>query len=182
MKKILVIILLVIATQLNAQEKQQKFDIRFGVGISLLGTGDMTTINFENEVNYKFNQYFSTSFSLNYGKSIAGIYETSSYIQGNLNIFISPFKNSRRNDFRIGTGFSIMNVSDSYYFAQECAVGIEQSSPYHYDKRNSSGFNIIIEDTYSVTDRFLIGLKLFTQPYTNGDINSGILLKCGLKF
>jgi len=181
MKKFLVIILSVIATQLSAQDNHKKFDVKFGVGISLLGTGDMTTINFENELNYKFSHYFSTSFTLNYGKSISGVYETSSYIQENLNIFISPFKNSRKNDFRIGTGFSIMNISDSYYFEEECGVGIEQSSPYHYDKRNSLGFNIIIENTYSINARFLIGLKLFTQPYTNGDINSGILLKCGLK-
>jgi len=181
LKKYLVIVLFVIATQLNAQDKQTKFDVKFGVGISLLGTGDMTTINFENETNYKISQYFSTSFTLNYGRSNSGVYETSSYIQGNLNIFISPFKNNRKNDFRIGTGFSIMNISDSYYFLQECGVGIEQTSPYHFDKRNSSGFNIIIEDTYSINEKYLIGLKLFTQPYFNGDLNSGVLLKFGLK-
>jgi len=181
MKKYIIIILFVIATQLNAQDNQKKFDIKFGVGISLLGTGDMTTINFENELNYKISQYFSTSFTLNYGRSNSGVYETSSYFQGNLNIFISPFKNSRKNDFRIGTGFSIMNISDSYYFSQDSGAGTGQTSPYNFDKRNSYGFNIIIEDTYSIKDRYLIGLKLFTQPYTNGDINSGILLKCGLK-
>jgi hypothetical protein len=166
---------------LNAQDKPKKFDIRFGIGISLLGTGDMTTINFENEINYKFSQYFSTSFSLNFGRSNSGVFETSSYIQGNLNIFVSPFRNNKKNDFRVGSGFSIMNISDSYYFEPDCNVGTEQLSPYHFNRRNSYGFNIIIEDTYSINDRFLIGLKLFTQPYTNGDINSGILLKLGLK-
>jgi len=173
MNKYLTIILLVTAIQINAQDIQKKIDVRFGVGVSLLGTGDMTTINFENEVNYKLNKNFATSLTLNYGKSISGIYQSSSYIQGNVNIFFSPFKNSRKNDFRIGTGFSIMNISDSCYW--------EQSSPYHYNKRNSSGFNIIIEDTYLVTKKMLIGLKLFNQPYLNGDINSGILLKCGFK-
>jgi len=181
MKKYLVIILIIMAAQLNAQDKQEKFDIKFGIGISLLGTGDMTTINFENELNYKYNHHFSTSFTLNYGRSNSGVYMTSSYIQGNLNIYISPFKNNRKNNFRIGTGLSIMNISDSHCIEQECGVGIKQSSPCHYNRRNSFGLNIIIEDTYSINDRFLIGLKLFTQPYSNGDINSGLLIKCGLK-
>jgi hypothetical protein len=74
-----------------------------------------------------------------------------------------------------------MNISDSYYFAQQCGVGIEQASPYHFDKRTSSGINIIIEDTYSISEKYLLGLKLFTQPYFNGDLNSGILLKFGMK-
>ena len=181
MKNYFIIILFVIATQLNAQDNQKKFDAKFGLGVSLLGTGDMTTLNFENEINFKISQYFSTSFTLNYGRSNSGIYETSSFIQGNLNIFISPFKNNKKNDFKIGTGFSMMNISDSYYLEPECGVGIEQSTPYHFDKRNSSGFNIIIEDTYSIKEKYLIGLKLFTQSYFNEDLNSGILLKFGLK-
>lgn len=181
MKKYTVIILFVLATQLHAQDNHKAFDMKFGVGISLLGTGDMTTLNFENEINYKISPYFSTSFTLNYGKSNSGVYDASSYIQGNLNIFISPFTNTQKNDFRIGTGFSMMNISDSYYFIQECGIGIEQASPYHFDKRTSSGINIIIEDTYSISERYLVGLKLFTQPYFNGDLNSGILLKFGLK-
>lgn len=185
MKKYIVIILFVMASQLNAQDIQKKndakFDVKFGVGVSLLGNGDMTTLNFENEINFKISQYFSTSFTLNYGRSNSGIFETSSYVQGNLNVFISPFKNNLKNDFKVGTGFSLMNISDSYYLQQECGVGIEESSPYHFDKRNSSGINIIIEDTYSIKEKYLIGLKLFSQSYFNEDVNSGILLKFGLK-
>jgi hypothetical protein len=32
-----------------------------------------------------------------------------------------------------------------------------------------------------LTNRVLIGLELFSQPYFNGDINSGLLFKLGLK-
>jgi len=181
MKKLIIIILFTIATQLNAQNIQKKFDFKFGVGISFLETVNMATINFENEINYQISQYFSTSFTLNYGRSNFGVDKTSSYIQGNLNIFISPFKKNRKNNFRIGSGVSIMNISDSYHYTQVCAVGIEQTPPYHFDKRNSSGFNIIIEDTYSIKDRYLIGMKFFIQPYINGDLNSRVLLKFGFK-
>ena len=52
---------------------------------------------------------------------------------------------------------------------------------YDFDNSNSLGFNIIIENSYLITDKFLVGLKLFTQPYNNGDINSGLMSKCGLK-
>ncbi len=141
----------------------------------------MTTMNFENEISYRISQYFTASFTLNYGRSNSGVYATSSYIQENMNIFVSPFKTNRINDFKTGTGFSIMNISDSYYFEQDCGVGTEQSSPCHFDKRNSSGVNIIIEDTYSIKEKYLIGLKLFTQPYFNGDVNTILLLKFGLK-
>ncbi|HDO27853.1 MAG TPA: hypothetical protein ENH02_07030 [Bacteroidetes bacterium] len=40
----------------------------------------------------------------------------------------------------------------------------------------------LMEDSNIFSNNFLIGLKLFTQPYTNGDINSGIILKFGLAF
>lgn len=181
MKKYLTFILFIIVTQLNAQDANKKLDFKFGVGKSLLGTGDMRTINFENEINYKINNYFSSSFTLNFGYSDYGVFKTSTYFQGNLNVFISPFKNNKKNDFRIGTGLSIMNVFDSYYIPHDDGVVLNQSSAYYFDKRNSSGLNIIIEDTYSFKGKYLIGLKLYSQPYFNGDLNTGILLKIGLK-
>ena len=50
------------------------------------------------------------------------------------------------------------------------------------DKRTSFGWNIIIEDTYTIAGKFLVGVKAFTQPYMNGDINSGFIGKMGLVF
>jgi hypothetical protein len=51
---------------------------------------------------------------------------------------------------------------------------------YQFENRNLIGMNIILEDTYSITERLILGLKVFTQPYI-GNINSGILLKIGVK-
>jgi hypothetical protein len=165
----------------NAQNVEPKFDIRFGVGTSLLGSGDMRTVMFENELNYFINNFFSTSISAGYGRSNSGVFETSSFVQGNLNIYISPFKNSKKNDFRIGTGMSYMNISDSYLESVNYENGIIIDEDYRFDNRNSIGINIILENTYSITDKIMLGLKLFTQPYKNGDINSGLMLKLGLK-
>src|ERR1035437_8874666 len=113
-KALILAILLNLTLQLKAQEEQEKFDFRIGSGVSLLGSGDMITLNVENEFNFKFSQYFSNSISVNYGRSNSGAYETASFIQGNINLYISPFRNNKRNDFRIGSGLSYYNVSDSY--------------------------------------------------------------------
>ncbi len=163
------------------QENTSKFDFRLGAGISLQGTGDMRTFNYENEVNYQLNRYFTSSISINLGRSNYGGFETSSFVQGNLNIFISPFKNNKQFDFRLGTGITYYNVNDAYALSKLWVNGVLVDADYGFEKRNSFGFNLIIENTYLLTDKFMVGLKLFTQPYLNGDINSGAMLKLGFK-
>ncbi|MEO8474100.1 MAG: hypothetical protein ABI477_17995 [Chryseolinea sp.] len=181
MKKPLIAVMLFLSTYANAQDLASKFDFRFGVGTSLLSSGDMKTVMFENELNYFINNFLSTSLSAGYGKSNSGVFETSSFVQGNLNVFISPFKNNNRNDFRIGTGISYMNVSDTYHESANYDNGIMIDEDYIIDKRNTIGMNIVLENTYTLHGKVMLGVKLFTQPYKNGDINSGVLLKLGLK-
>lgn len=163
------------------QDISDKIDIRAGAGISLLGSGDMNTFNYENELNYKLNPYFTSSLSINLGRSNNGVYETASFTQGNLNLFISPFRNDKRFDFRLGTGLTYYNISDAYRQSAYYEDGVLIDLDYIFDQRSSFGFNIIIENSYLLTNRLLGGFKLFTQPYFNGDINSGLLLKIGLK-
>ena len=181
MKKILTIVLLIAAVQLNAQQKKAAFT--FGSGILFLDTGDVPAISFENEISYKFNRYVSSSAILSYGRGDNGSYQSTSFIQGNFNVYLSPYHNNKKNNFKLGTGFSIMNVANTHYYVYDCGnIPHDQLRSKIFEKRNSTGFNIIFEDTYSVNDYFLIGLKLFIQPYTNGDINSGITLKAGIVF
>jgi len=181
MKTIILISLIFFAIQVTGQEKNEKLDLRLGAGVSLLGSGDMLTFNYENELNLKLNQYFTSSLSLNLGRSNSGVSKTASFVQGNVNIFISPFKNNGRFDFRVGTGLTYYNVSDAYESSIQYEDGVLVDIDYEFDNRNSFGFNVIIENTYLFTDKFLIGFKLFTQPYYNGDINSGALLKLGFR-
>jgi len=180
-KTMILISFLFLTIQVIGQENTKKIDFRLGAGISLLGTGDMLTFNYENELNLKLNHYFTSSLSLNLGKSINDNYSTSSFVQGNLNVFISPFKNSKRNDFRVGTGLTYYKISETYYTSAQYENGVLVDIQYNLENRRSYGFNVIIEDTYLLTDKFLIGLKLFTQPYYNGDINSGAMLKFGMR-
>ncbi|HKJ42361.1 MAG TPA: hypothetical protein VKA27_09710 [Sunxiuqinia sp.] len=182
MKKILILAFLFSCLNVIAQKETRPFDFRFGIGKSLLGSGDYIVTVLENEVNYKLNHYFTTSVSVNFARNHEGEISTTSFIQGNLNLFFSPFRNSRKNDFRLGSGFTVYQVTDAARVAAYYENGVIVDTVHEIDSRNSIGYNIIIEDSYNLTGQFFVGLKLFTQSYHNYDINTGGLLKIGYHF
>ncbi len=169
------ILLLLSVLVVNAQSQSSRLDLRFGVGSSFLGTGDMQTIMFENELNFRINDYLTIGQGLAYAKSDFGVYEQASFIQINSLLLVSPFSNVYKNDFRIGTGLSLYSVSDLTRTSSQLNSGFD------VNRRNSYGLNLVIENSYAVTEHFLVGIKAFIQPYINGDINSGILLKVGFR-
>lgn len=158
-----------------------KADIRIGVARTILGTGDIRTTTFETELNYKINSFFTTAVSLNYGIGDDQTIGTASYIQGNTNIFISPFRNTRVFDFRLGGGLSYYLVSDITAQSTSCGPNGCFVDEYVYDRRRELGYNIITEFVYRINESYLVGFKLYTQPYFNGDINSGLMIKFGIK-
>lgn len=172
---------IILSSPLISQDNFGKIDFRAGGGISLLGTGDMLTFVFENELNYKLTRFFTSSLSLDLGRSNDGVFETASFTQGNINLFFSPFSNERAIDFRLGTGLTFYNVSDAYLQSAHYENGILIDTDHTFENRNSFGFNVIIESSYLLTKKALLGIKIFTQPYFNSDINSGIMLKFGFK-
>ncbi len=180
-KTILLITAIFFSLTAKGQEKVGKLDFRVGWGVSLLGTGDMVTVVYENELNYKINNYLTSSLSINLGRSNYGIFETTSFTQGNLNIYLSPFKNRKRTDFRVGTGLTEYSVSDAYIYQQTFRNGKLIYTEYQIETRSTYGLNFVIERSSLITDKLLVGVKLYTQPYFNGDINTGILVKMGFK-
>jgi hypothetical protein len=182
MKKTSVVIIALLFSQIViSQKSSNKFDIRLGTGISLLGSGDINVSIIENELNMKLNSYFATSLSINYGKNRNNDNRTASFIEGNFNLLLSPFKNTNKNDFRIGTGITFYNITDSHKISSLCENGVLVKDVYQFDTRSSLGYNVSIENSYWFTDKFLVGVKVFTQPFINGDINTGVLLKFGIK-
>ena len=188
MKLLIIALFLFFTVQAFAQGTIGKFDIRLGVGRTLLGSGDIITSSVENEINYKLNPYFSSAIGFNFGRGTNGSPRTAaSYLVGNLTLFVSTFRNRGRNDFRIVTSLTYYTVADSYklystsfeYVDRQGRLVIDERTV--FEIRQSLGFNAVIENTYSFGKRFLLGLKLFTQPYFNGDINSGVLLKIGTR-
>jgi len=183
MKKRIGIVLMVLFITLSSAYAQidSRADIRLGVARTILGTGDIRTTTFETEFNYKINSFFATAISLNYGMGDEQTFGTASYVQGNTNVFISPFRNTRVLDFRIGGGLSYYIVSDITAQNVGCGPFGCIANEYDYVRRREFGYNIITEVAYQLDEKFLLGLKLYTQPYFNGDINSGLMVKFGFK-
>ena len=157
-----------------------KFILKLSGGAGIAGTGDMQMVLLENSLDFKINNYFTPSISVMYGKSDKGVFLTSSMIQGNVNLFFSPFKNNKVNNFKIGTGISFMNISNFYETARFFEAGAYLYSEYAFDKYNTTGLNIILEDDYQLTNRFMIGLKVFTRMYQNGDLIIGTTVNFGV--
>ncbi len=181
MKKQFIIIILLAMTSITfAQQTASRFELKLGLGTSFLGTGDMQTLLIENELNYNINRYFSSSASIGFATSNRGVYEATSYTQGNVNIFFSPFTNTKRHDLRIGTGLSVYKVSDTWQSLVVIENGEVVVLEYSFEKRSSVGLNGIIAYSYALTDKLSLGAKVFLQPYKNGDINTGALLTLGV--
>jgi len=165
----------------NQNVHQNRFDLRIGVGYLFLGSVDFTGVSFDNEINYHINHYFTTSASINMGRSIGGASDgTASFIGGTINLFLSPFKNNKLNNLRIGGGFAFYNIADVYVSGIHYTDGMVHKD-YTSSKETTIGGSIIIEDPFNINNRFLAGMKVFMKPYANGDINSGIMIKFDVK-
>ena len=181
MKRLLFVILL-ISGMLAAYGQQDTSRLRwdFSAGTAFLGSGDMLALHLENALSYKLSDYWQGEFTLGYGKSDYGVYVTTSYVQGNLNILFAPWKLAGKHRFKIGTGFSFMNVSDTFQASDRLSNGVVDKDNYSFHVRNSYGANIILEYVYHINERFSTGIRLFQQPYGNFDLNTGAALKVGV--
>ena len=178
-----------------SQDKISKLDVRFGIGTSQwsnLFYSEISTITIENEINYKFSKYFAISGSLNYSFDISkkidyGVGFNQYYVnffQISSTIFYSPFKNNKNNDFRVGVGpvwiTGDINVVDEF----TCSICFIPQQTYNR-KANTLTANFLIEDSYTIKEQFIVGLKLFYQPNLSGlngfNENIGLTAKFGIK-
>ncbi len=181
MKKTTFIIIAFIASIcLSAHSQTHKLDFKIGSGLGFMGSGDLTALCFENELNYKLNNYFSTSVSLGLGRSIEYKTDHNDYLQGSLNLFISPFRNDMRNNFKIGLGYTLINESVTYLSSSYYSPNT-YTNDFKYYSDIINGFNMIVENEYKITSRFLVGAKLFvTGGIDEGGIVSGGMIKLGI--
>lgn len=179
-RTIFFIIAATVIFNLTAQEKTPKLDFKIGTGLGFMGSGDLTALCFENELNYKLNNYFSTSISLGFGRSIEFIERQNDYLQGSFNLFISPFRNDKRNNFKLGLGYTRINEAVTYLFSS-FQYPNTYLNEFKYSGVSINGFNMIIENEYKITSKFLIGGKLFmTGGIEDGGIVSGGMIKLGI--
>ncbi len=178
MKKLIFILSVTFSLTLFSQETASKFDIRMGLGSSLVGSGDMITTAFENELNYRINSHFAISPSIGFAKSNYGVNEIANYLQGNLNFFYSPFRNNKSMDFRMGLGASFIDYNRSFEYERITLNNGKEYSRYDFSPEKDFGVNLILENTVKLSPRFSLGLKAFTQFYIS-NINSGLMVKLG---
>ncbi len=154
-------------------------DVKLGLGASFLGSGDVYVGKLEGELTKKWNRFLSNSVSLNLGYGNDKWYygrgqrTFTTHLDGN--VFLSPFGNHRGYNLKLGTGLSLMYVSDAYPGGDGW---YGRPSP---DRRASLGYSMIVEQEVSIGKKGLFGLKAMIQPYLNGDIASTVMLKVGRK-
>ena len=181
---IFTVIVIMSSLNISAQEYSNKFDFKTGTGLAFLGSGDVTIYSFENELNYKINNYFSTAVSIGLGRG-GHIDEYAiewgsqdDYFLGSISVFVSPFKNNKRHNFKLGGGYSFFHQAHAYVNRLSYT---NQTKNYYYDNTYASLFNIILEYEYRINSRFMIGGKLFTAAtYSGGADATGGLIKFGI--
>jgi hypothetical protein len=178
MKKIVTLLFcLGLISGLAAQDRNPFFDVKFGAGLGLMGSGDMYTLSFENELNCKINNFLSGALSLGYGKGERGVHDHTAYLMGSANLFLSPFRNNRRNNLKIGGGASVFSHSNTYLQSGNEVTGYS----YNLYRERTAGFNLILEDEHRIGSHLLIGAKLFvTGGIRQGGIISGAMVKAGV--
>lgn len=175
MKKLALIILCVfLVITVKAQEKTSLLEYKAGAGIGFMGSGDVYTLSFENELDYKLNAYFATSATVGIGRSFETKHDKNDYLNGGLTLYVSPFRNDGKNNFRIGLGYTFINETR---LSRKSA----NSPDYNYFSSNEHAFNFIIGYEYKYSDRYSIGAKAFTIGSSrSGGILTGGMLSFGI--
>jgi hypothetical protein len=185
MHKIYFILLsLLFLNSINGQaDKAYKYTYSFGSGMSLFALGDVTMVNFENQLNYKASKYFETSISLQYYTGLTSYLDfASSGLALNLNGYFLPFKNTGSYVLKMGGGLSGLNYNGVGVLVGSWVNGKFIVDEYNITNFNKLGFNIVLENSYAITKRHAIGLKMFLQGYSNLDINIGGIVKLEYQF
>jgi hypothetical protein len=196
--KTMLILIVLSTTAVNGQVESNKSrtTIEFALGTTYLGTGDewigkggiflKTKFgkSFINEVSFNFGHANRTRGRMSYPPIIWGgewsynletIIMTTFHIDHNL--LFSPFSASKKFNIYIGTGYSIMYISD--VFRQN--VNTYQEST-QIEDRSSVGVNFLIEPTYTFKNGNIISIRIISQNYLNADISNGALIKFGRIF
>lgn len=165
-----------------AQTTENKTWLRLGSGVSLLGTGDLKIHHFDMELHYKFNRFLAVNSSFTYGY---GFNNYSSPVtnmhKGNLNFLFAPFSYDRNYQLEIGGGLTYHHVSSMAVTRRRYVNGEIVEIEYQHELYRSFGYNMILENSFRINEKYRLGLKIFITPYFNGDIHSGLELKCGIK-
>ena len=170
-------VLVFLTSTLLAQKNKASFYFNFGAGI--LKSSKVAAPSFENEISVKMSKYFSSGLVVAYGRGNNGTYKTSSFFQGNMNLYFVPFGNYRKNNLKLGTGISIINITNAIEVPGICTPPVTDN---YFKNLTAAGYNFILEDTHFISEKHFIGIKLFYQSYPNiKESGWGVFLKWGVR-
>jgi len=168
-----------------SQEKASTLDFKVGVGLGHWINSNLNMFRFENEFTKKWNRSLSSSLSINFASGGNTYLQTLTLLNGNINCFLSPFGNQKKNNFKIGTGISFIHIRETVvtYFDNFPPYYDNPRQLYEVNKRQLASYNLVIDDEIVLGDKYLIGVRLMMQPYRvqTGDTFWGLLFKCGIK-
>ncbi|MCB0654865.1 MAG: hypothetical protein KDC57_01950 [Saprospiraceae bacterium] len=168
--------ILLLLSSTSSQIPLSRWDLRIGAGASFPGIRSITPVLLENEVNYTLNDLLTTSLGIDVAWGKNQNHESLSYLQGNLNLFVSPFKNYYRSDLRFGSGLSYWNLLTSLYADSGTSLDQIPIESYTYQY---VGLNAVLEVRSIVFTKSMVGFKLLGQWYHRRIHNYAILLKYG---
>jgi hypothetical protein len=158
---------------------QKYFFVSFGSGLGkvYLDPKTYTIINFENEISFRFSQYFSSSIGLQYGKEK---FDIVSIRKGNINVLVHPIKINKF-EMKIGGGLSMVKYYELILHNWYDLSGHLNNNGYTIERNSSFGINYLIECSYLIKKKFSLGAKLNFQQYQNGLASSEIMINLGFK-
>lgn len=177
----LILISFLIGTEINAQReamenptvevKEKKF-LRYGIGITSLGTynGPYVSLDFEVGYNYRINSFLSTSAHFNYGFSLEdGVYFQALQSHTSWNLLFAPTKHNKEYIFKIGGGVSMLAAHEIYSWNRENLSGV------------FPGYSVVMENEIFQKKRnnYLV-INLLFGGYSNGDTVFGLSVLRGI--
>lgn len=166
---IFIVLTTLFSSVLFGQTKGSASSLRVGVGRSILGTGDIRSVEIDGEFMYRLSSYFAAGLHISYGTNVKRdrIISYSLWKSG-LTLYINPFRSTTFFNPQVGGG---INFYDANFIRR-----ISSSQGYISDGSSAFGLSIIVRNTFRLSNLNCIVLSLFVNPYFNNNINSGVSL------
>lgn len=167
-----------------SQEFVKKNKLKFGYGLTLLGSGDLKVLNIVNEYERVLTPFFIGTVNINFGISNDHNHRKygMNYLQSNINFTYKLYNFGSKSNLKIGGGCSLLKYSFVSYFdnfiLDDYVLTLGEGVDYI-----SIGYNFIISGEYNINDKFSFSLATLGQFYPkHSNQNLGIYLMLGYGF
>ena len=164
--------LLIVILSLHAQsDNNEKFIC--SLNYSILGDGDIPVIEIDGEYCMSFHNNFSIGASLGFGITNGRFHKNLKFVRNSVNLYLSPFGNSKIYNPEIGFGFG-------FYYASYLKL-VSSSQGYVEESSYSGGLNVILLNNFNINENHTFQFGLFLSKFINGNINPGLKIGWGFK-